>query len=376
MKGHPENARSFPALLADPMDDTRRPARPLVVRCGAMGDMVMVTTLLRVLAARHGAPVDVLSSGAWTPDVLAACPDLGHLQLLASRKAPYLVCPSQWRAVRWLRRRGRGPVYVCDTDDAIRALLARGRVRAEDTVDAFRDPDAVGAQPGLYPDKWLALGQRDPGAGAYGARALPAPERFRLPRLLVPEAARAALPAWLAAQRLEGPLVLFQPGNKRTHKRGAVATRQHPKHWPPERWAALARAVWERLPEAQVLLCGSPREHGVLEEIRAATADARLHNLARVLPIPRLFALLERAHSLVSVDTGPAHAAAALGCPLVVLFGAAPPAQWRPIGPGPITVLGGERGADSRVEQIPAEAVIAAWRALPPRDPAGASPPA
>jgi ADP-heptose:LPS heptosyltransferase len=67
---------------------------------------------------------------------------------------------------------------------------------------------------------------------------------------------------------------------------------------------------------------------------------------------------------MVSVDTGPAHAAAALGCPLVVMFGAAPPAKWRPIGAGRIQVLGGERGPDSRVDDLAPDTVIAAWRAL------------
>src|SRR5690606_15089613 len=155
-----------------------------------------------------------------------------------------------------------------------------------------------------------------------------------------------------------------QPGNKRTHKRGTVATRQHPKHWPAPRWAELAGAVLQHLPQARVLLCGSPREHGVLEEIRRACSDARVHNLARMLPIPRLFALLERAHSMVSVDTGPAHAAAALDVPLVVLFGPAPVQQWRPLGRAAVRVLGGARGADSRVEDIQADDVIAAWLQL------------
>ena len=38
------------------------------------------------------------------------------------------------------------------------------------------------------------------------------------------------------------------------------------------------------------------------------------------LPLPRLLALQERAHSMISVNTGPAHSAAAMGCPLVVMF--------------------------------------------------------
>ena len=89
-----------------------------------------------------------------------------------------------------------------------------------------------------------------------------------------------------------------------------------------------------------------------------------MHNLSNELPIPRLLPLIEQAHSMVSVDTGPAHAAAALGCPLVVMFGAASPEKWRPIGPGRIALLGGERGAASRVADIPVDRVVAAWRSL------------
>lgn len=339
------------------------PAPPLVVRCGALGDMVMLTTLMRLVAARHDSQVDVISSGGWTPDVLAHEPTLGHLQLLTSRKTPYLLCPSQWRLVHWLRQRGRGPVYLGDTDPEIRRLLERGGVHPDDIV--ARAPEETGTAM-LWPDRWLLLGQRDP-AHRYAVRDVdPAP--FRLPRLVVPDSARSELAQWRAGQGLDGPLVLFQPGNKRTHKRGKVMTADHPKHWAPENWAAVARAVLDSLPQAHVLLCGSPPEHGVLEDIVAAGGgDPRVRNLANELPIPRLFALLEQAHSMVSVDTGPAHAAAALGCPLVVMFGAAPPALWRPVGPGPITVLGGDRGEASRVADIAVDDVVAAWRALAAR---------
>jgi heptosyltransferase-2/heptosyltransferase-3 len=47
--------------------------------------------------------------------------------------------------------------------------------------------------------------------------------------------------------------------------------------------------------------CGSPRVKAVADQ----------------LPLRRLFALLTRAHSMIRVDTGPAHAAAALGCAIV-----------------------------------------------------------
>lgn len=340
-------------------------ARPLVVRCGAFGDMVMLSTLIRLLATRHGAPIDVLSSGAWTPPLLAAIPEVGHLQLLTSRNTPYLLCPSQWAAVRWLRRRGRGPVYLCDGDAQIRALLRRGGVAAADLVDAYAIPDLMS---GLWPDRWLLLGQLD-------AKDWPAPHAvvdasaYRLPLLRLDASMREDAACWRAAHGLGDPLVLFQPGNKRTHKRGRVQTAQHPKHWPARHWAAVAHAIWRQAPQTRIVLCGSPREHGVLEEIRTAAGDdPRLLNAARELPVPRLLALIEGAAGMLSVDTGPAHAAAALGCPLLVLFGSAPVAMWRPIGPGPIRVLGGERGDAGRVADLGVDEVVAAWSDLPLRD--------
>jgi ADP-heptose:LPS heptosyltransferase len=344
-----------------------RTAPPLVVRCGAFGDVVMLTTMIRLLHARYGQRVDVLGSGDWTTPLLAPLPDVGHVQIVSSRNTPYLLCPSQWAAVRWLRGRGRGPVYVCDTDAATLQLLSRAGLHADDIVQRTRDDDECDGVTRLWPDRWLRIGMRDP------ARPYPAhdvdPPVYRFPYLQVTAADADDVAAWRAARHLEGPCVLFQPGNKRTHKRGNVGTASHPKYWPPQAWAQVADAVWRQLPDARVVLCGSPAEYGVLDEIAAATGrDPRLYNAARELPVPRLCALLRQAHSLVSVDTGPAHAAAALGCPLVVMFGAASPAKWRPIGPGAITVLGGERGEASRVRDIPAEDVIAAWRALPARE--------
>ncbi|HEY5971616.1 MAG TPA: glycosyltransferase family 9 protein [Pseudoxanthomonas sp.] len=339
-------------------------APPLVVRCGAFGDMVMVTTMLRLLSARYGSPVDVIGSGSWTPPLLENEPALGHLQMLTSRTTPYLFCPSQWQLVRWLRKRGRGPVYLCDTDAKIGALLQRAGLREEDIVRRLPGDDEVDGVTQLWPDRWISMGQRNP-TQAYPVRDDIDANAYRLPHLVVTGAAQQEFAQWREANGLQGPLVLFQPGNKRTHKRGDIATRQHPKFWSPENWAAVAQAVWRKLPEAHVILCGSPLEHPVLEEIRKASGDdPRMRNLAHELPVPRLLALIEQVHSLVSVDTGPAHAAAALGCPLVVLFGAASPKKWRPLGPGTILTLGGEKGEESRVSDIPADTVIAAWESL------------
>jgi len=76
-----------------------------------------------------------------------------------------------------------------------------------------------------------------------------------------------------------------------------------------------------------------------------------------------LFALYESAQSMVSVDTGPAHAAAALSLPLVVLYGAENPAYWLPRSPSGSKVIGvGGPPVATRADQVSVDTVFEAWR--------------
>jgi heptosyltransferase-2/heptosyltransferase-3 len=90
------------------------------------------------------------------------------------------------------------------------------------------------------------------------------------------------------------------------------------------------------------------------------------------LPIPRLVALLARAAGLITVDSGPAHAAAAVGCPLVVLFGKALPSLYRPWGAAgaDVRVLCGEIAGQPDMLGIETRSVIEAWSSLNLRPPA------
>jgi ADP-heptose:LPS heptosyltransferase len=102
------------------------------------------------------------------------------------------------------------------------------------------------------------------------------------------------------------------------------------------------------------------------EELAAHAAIEDLHNVADDLPVPRLVALLEAAAGLVSVDSGPAHAAAAVGCPQVVLFGRASTSLYRPWGPSgtDVRVLTGLIDGGPNMLGIQTDDVIAAWDSL------------
>ena len=66
-------------------------------------------------------------------------------------------------------------------------------------------------------------------------------------------------------------------------------------------------------PGHRIVLLGTGPEYRLNEELIAAARIPDVCNAADDLPIPRLVALLSRAAGLVTVDSGPAHAAAAVG---------------------------------------------------------------
>ena len=99
------------------------------------------------------------------------------------------------------------------------------------------------------------------------------------------------------------------------------------KRWPAESYAALADRLLEE--QRQVLLIGSREEIDVTNEV-----TSRMRNQPIVLTgkttLDQITAVLSKVDLVVTNDTGPAHIAAALGCPTIVIFGPTNPLTTRP----------------------------------------------
>jgi lipopolysaccharide heptosyltransferase I len=136
------------------------------------------------------------------------------------------------------------------------------------------------------------------------------------------------------------------------------------KCWAPENYAALIRQLADARHES-ILLSGSPAEEPVIGEILQAAGSPS----ARYLPttLMQFIALARRARLFIGGDTGPLHLAAAVGVPIVGIYG---PTDLTRNGPfaadditlsnrGPITYT--RRGArPAYLPGIPVEAVVAA----------------
>jgi heptosyltransferase-2/heptosyltransferase-3 len=339
--------------------------RPLVIRCGAFGDMVLITALIRDLAGRFGSKVDLVTSGPWSEPLLRGQPGVGEIVMVRSRKTPYILSLDQQRAVRWMRARGVGPTWFCDGNEAARPMLTRAGITAPFIVELKDHP--------LLPDEhatqqWRRLARLTPPA----ARSSPPPAPEFDPAaggcvLEVATAQRADLHQWLTSRGLaETPLIAIQMGNKRTMRRGLRRLAVNSKHWPADRWATVLRHLRRRHPYHAIVLLGTGPEVRLNEEFRAQAQIPGVHNLADDLPVPRLVALLERASGLITVDSGPAHAAAAVGCPQVVLFGKASTTLYRPWGRSgaDVAVLTGRSGGQPDMLGIETGEVVTAWDGL------------
>ncbi len=104
------------------------------------------------------------------------------------------------------------------------------------------------------------------------------------------------------------------------------------KCWPPERFGELGRKLSENF-RVKILLFGKKEEQSMVGEIGKFLGRKGI-DLAGKTSLLQLAALLERCHLLITNDTGTMHMAAAVGTPVVAIFGSTNPVTTGPWGVG------------------------------------------
>lgn len=117
----------------------------------------------------------------------------------------------------------------------------------------------------------------------------------------------------------EGPLVGINPG----------AAYGDAKRWHPDRFAAAADRLIGRFGGTAVIV-GGPNDSAVEAEV-AASMKAHPIRAAGATSIKHLIALISRCNLFLTNDSGPMHIAAALGVPVVAIFGSTNPDTTSPM---------------------------------------------
>ena len=272
------------------------PRRILVINVCRIGDTLLATPAIRALAAAHpGAEITVLGH----PKRIEV---LDHLPFIA-RTAGISKLSARLRArlgtVQWdlalvygfdaplvsyALRAARKVVAFCQDDEALNRRLHRAVERpafqaAHSVHLALRLTDALG-----IPHAGYRLAYRVTEAEAAWARA----------RLGAGAALRIGL------QLASFPTKAY-------------------RDWPLESFVALARAIRQRRPASEFLVCGGAEDRARASELAGALGSG-CTVLAGTLTLRQTAALMSRTQLYIGVDTGPTHLMSCFDIPLVALY--------------------------------------------------------
>ena len=294
------------------------PRRILLLRLERIGDLLMTLDALADLRARAPEAEIHLVVGSWNERLARLIPTVDRIETLDAR---------------WLSRGGAGT--------PTRALLQQ--------VTAWRTVEydlALNFEPDIRTNLLLAMSGaiRRWGFGSAGGGAfLTDPLDYDTTAHTADNAVRLVTHA-LPGPRIgmTGPRGLRVPDEARRTVRARLGTHgptlvginpsggRRVKQWPPERFAAVAtRLARER--EATVVVVGAPEDRALADAVMAAIPDdVPLVDTTGTLDLVHLAALCQELSLLVTGDTGPMHLAAAVGTPIVAVFGPSDPARYAP----------------------------------------------
>jgi lipopolysaccharide heptosyltransferase I len=279
--------------------------RVLIVRLGAIGDVVLNTPVLCALRERF--PQAYL---AWTVEAPAAPLLAGHRALDRLIVVPRGWLKS-WQAVRRLRSDLRTERFdiALDLQGLTKSSVAAWLSGAPRRI-GFATADFEGRELSPWLNTELVAAQRDHvverGLELLQPLGIEAPTvhfDLNLDPLAV-----ASAEAMLASLGLGTDVTLINPG-----------AGWPSKIWPAERFAAVARHLGTAHGLPSLIVWAGQSERQWAEEIVAGSAGHA--RLAPATSLVQLAALTRQARLFVSSDTGPLHIAAANGTPCVGLYG-------------------------------------------------------
>ena len=270
----------------------------LAVRFSSIGDILLITPLLRAIRQRHRhAQLTVLTKQSYVP-LLSHNPHVDRIIALEPGRSLLRVA-QEIRAGSFSHRLD---LHNSLRSRALRALAPGGwttypkyriarMLLIRTKRNRYRDPRPV-------PERYFAAARRLD-VSPDGA----APEFF-----LSPEAEQEAR-SWLVTSGLaaDRPIITVAPG-------AAHAT----KRWPLEHWRALASQIVSG--GSSVAIVGGP-EDARLGVLLADAGHGQIANAAGAFGLQATGALLRRSAAVVSGDTGVMHMATGVGTPVVALYG-------------------------------------------------------
>ncbi len=295
----------------------------LLLKPSSLGDVIQALPVLRLLKLHfRDAEIFWWIDSALAP-LLEGDPDLaGVVRFERKRWAHPRHWPEMFRSVRWLRAQNFDLVLdlQCLARSGAFAWLANGKSLVG--LDEVRE-GARGFYDVAVPRKSFHTHAVDWYLSVLPALGVPVHRNFQwLPER--PDVAAELKRKWFGENSpftiRSSQLILLQPGARWENKR-----------WPAEHFAELIRSLAQKFPAARFVILGG-KDDQPLGEIILQAAPERGVNLCGATSLPEMVEWIRLCFLMVTNDTGPMHVAAALGKPLVALFGPTEPRRTGPYG--------------------------------------------
>jgi heptosyltransferase-1 len=300
--------------------------RILLVKPSAIGDVVHTLPVVASLHRRYPAiPID------WLVEEEAAPLVRGHPAVAE------IVVSGRHRWLHELRNRRKAAGALKEMRGFLRELAARrydvvldlqGLLKSALYVLGARAPMRVGLADGREGATWI-LTHRVPvppqpvhAVERYLALATAVGAGESVREFQIPVEARDVEVARALLSDCPRPRVVLHP-----------AARWRTKLWEESRWRSLAEAL--AADGMGVILTGGAADGDLAANIAAGVSPAPRSLVGR-LSLKQLAAVLGEVDLTITVDSGPMHIAAAMGTPVLALFGPTDPARTGPLGPGTV----------------------------------------
>ncbi|HEX3857377.1 MAG TPA: lipopolysaccharide heptosyltransferase II [Verrucomicrobiae bacterium] len=288
----------------------------LILKPSSLGDVIQALPVLRLLKLHFPASEIFWWIDSALAPLLEGDPDLANVvRFERKRWGKPQHWPEMLRSIRWLRTQKFDLVIdlQCLLRSGAFAWLASGKFLIG--LDEVRE-GARGFYDVAVPRKSFHMHAVDWYLSVLPPLGVPVHKNFNwLPGR--PQIAADIKRKWFSEP---STLILLQPGARWDNKR-----------WPVEYFSQLVSLLAEKFSAARFAILGSAEDKPLGEIISRAMPEHCL-NLCGETSLPEMIEWIRLCELMVTNDTGPMHAAAALGKPLIALFGPTEPRRTGPYG--------------------------------------------
>ena len=212
---------------------------PLVCRFGALGDMVLITPLLKRLYERSGLPADLIAIGEWNKTLFEHMPYVRDVYTIKSRKTPYIINPSQKKIVQLLKKNNYENTWICESNKKSIQLMKRAGITPDRSTSAYAFPRSANEH---FVNYWLRLADISPDSCDY---TILNNKPIENTELFVTHYEIEVCKNWLRTRGVNhrAPLICIQAGNKRTTRAGNRKRASNIKYWPETDWAKVIDSI-------------------------------------------------------------------------------------------------------------------------------------